>query len=469
MQAVNKRHSLYFQLLFLLLAAAFVSTAVFFCLNMVGESAIKTYTENSNYSENQDEKYIDRLQNYITQNQLSVFDLDEISQWVKDQQILYLRIYLKGFLIYDSGYSDQIDFSEFSSTSDDVEYNLSNYYTVQFTDSSAMVVILGFYSYQLEIWAFIIELAASILLFFVIILLGIRSKMKYILTLGKEIEILEGGQLDYPITIKGKDELAGLAKGLDNMRISFKKQLEHEAVMDQENQRAVTEMSHDLRTPLTSIMLYTELLKKKKYSDEAQLQDYVDKIDRKAYQMRQLTDNLFKYTLVTGEEKEEEVLLEDPAEFKAIFYDPLSETCSTLEQMGYRTECAFEWPHGLLRVNSDYVMRILDNLVSNIIKYADPDVPIVISVLISGSKIGETPAEISGTAKECGSPAPDSGSYMLGFRFENQIRQKAESIESNGVGLRSIEAMMKKMGGTYQADIINNRFRLDIKFSCERT
>lgn len=86
--------------------------------------------------------------------------------------------------------------------------------------------------------------------------------MAYILQLKDEIEILEGGSLDYPITIKGKDELAALAKGLDNMRKSFAGLIDQEGKMVQENQRIITEMSHDLRTPVTSIILYTEILKR---------------------------------------------------------------------------------------------------------------------------------------------------------------------------------------------------------------
>ena len=81
------------------------------------------------------------------------------------------------------------------------------------------------------------------------------------MVLHDEIEILEGGSLDYPITVKGKDELSELAEGLDCMRVSFQGMIEREANIVQENQKMITEMSHDIRTPVTSIMLYTEILK----------------------------------------------------------------------------------------------------------------------------------------------------------------------------------------------------------------
>ena len=88
-------------------------------------------------------------------------------------------------------------------------------------------------------------------------------------------------------------------------------------------------MSHDLRTPVTSIMLYTEILKKGKYKDEKQLLEYIEKIDRKAHAMKQLTENLFEYSLVTGEN---EIELEKAEQYEVIFYDLFSETCSYLEE-----------------------------------------------------------------------------------------------------------------------------------------
>lgn len=149
-------------------------------------------------------------------------------------------------------------------------------------------------------------------------MLGIRKTIHYIRKLSQEIKILEGGDLSYPITIIGKDELAQLAEGLDSMRQSFLRQTEQEKQLTFANQRMITEMFHDLRTPLTSIMLYTEILLKNKCENDEQKVSYIQKIDRKARRMKQLSDHLFEYALITGEE---EVKLEEPRPLSAVFYD----------------------------------------------------------------------------------------------------------------------------------------------------
>ena len=61
---------------------------------------------------------------------------------------------------------------------------------------------------------------------------------------------------------------------------TFQRMIHKETEIVRENQKIVTEMSHDLRTPITSIMLYTEILKKGKYENEAQLLEYLKKIDQ---------------------------------------------------------------------------------------------------------------------------------------------------------------------------------------------
>ena len=102
------------------------------------------------------------------------------------------------------------------------EYGWEKYYPVSFADGEAKVSIQGMYAYRFYNYAMVAELVLSFSLFLLFVLLGIRAKMNYILTLNNEIEILEGGNLDYSITVQGKDELAALAESLDQMRISFR-------------------------------------------------------------------------------------------------------------------------------------------------------------------------------------------------------------------------------------------------------
>lgn len=102
-----------------------------------------------------------------------------------------------------------------------VRYEWEEYYDIQFSDGGAEVTLFGFYEFRFMQIALFTALGLSFFIFFLIVMLGIRKSMRYIRLLGKEIGILEGRNLDYQVTIQGRDELADLAKGLDSMRQAF--------------------------------------------------------------------------------------------------------------------------------------------------------------------------------------------------------------------------------------------------------
>lgn len=428
----SRRNSIYTQLLRLLIMGAFAAVILFSALDFAGEYLVSIYLEKTDYIEKKNLQYIHKLQKYVDQEGISTRDTEKLNDWVKKQQLLFIQIYKDEIQVFDSEYPEQEIWEEEITAGN---YSWENYYMVDFTDGTAEVSITGAYTYQLYNYMVIGELTLSFVFFLVFVLLGIRRKIAYIRKLSDEIELLEGGSLEYKITVKGKDELAALAEGLDSMRLSFGNLIRQEAEMVQENQRIVTEMSHDLRTPITSIMLYTEILKKGKYEKEEQLQEYLDKIEQQARRMKQLSDHLFEYSLTAGGK---EIELEEAEQYEVLFYDLFSDTCNYLKKKGFQVVFHVKWVNCLLKISTDYVMRILDNVTSNIVKYADPSVPVEIFSVEEGR--------------------------MAGFSFENKIRELEEKEESTEIGIQNMKNMMQKMGGKCTTEIKGERFRLTLLF-----
>ena len=436
MQGVTKRNSLYFQLMILLVISGAVALAVFYGLNTVGENVVYYYYNHSNYSAKREKNYVAELQNYVSSNELKSSDTDELSQWVTEKAVIIsLWLYKDNALIFDSDYPDNATYSSEPAYLD--ENNGSRFYTIEFADGEVEAGISGVFDYQLYNYASFGEMLLAFSIFILMVLIGIRKKMEYIRKLSKEIQILEGGNLEYKITVTGKDELAALAGGLNCMRESFRRRTIQEAEIVRENQKIVTQMSHDIRTPLTSIMLYTELLKKGTYKNEEQFREYIEKIERKTRRMKQLADNLFEYSLVSSDQ---EIELEEAENEKMLFYDLFSETTSYLEQQGYQVDFLVNWNEARLKINTDYISRILDNVTSNIQKYADKSCPVTI-----------------GSVKN---------NNMEGFYFENRTAVLTDETESTGVGIQSIKNMMAKMGGRCITGMENGVFRLTLYFPC---
>lgn len=430
MRIMGKKNSIYIQLLRLLSVSAIISVIVFLSLNYAGEKALDRYYYNFDYEDKMNEKYVGKFQQYISEHDITSRDADKINHWMRKQKILSISIYKDGIQVFDSAYPNQELWEEEVAIAD---YEWEVYYSVTSADGEAILSIMGVYAYQLYNYAQIAELLISFALYLLLVLGGIRRKIEYIMLLKDEIEILEGGSLDYKITVKGKDELSALAEGLENMRLSIHGLIESEAQMAHHNQQIVTEMSHDLRTPITSMMLYTEILKKGNYKNEDQLTEYIEKIDKKARRMKQLIDHLFEYSLVA---KEENIRLEEPETFEELFYDLFSEICSYLEQKGFHVIFQVKWMKGKAQVSTNYVMRVMDNITSNIVKYAELTSPVIISSVYEGS--------------------------MAGFLFENKVLPEKDKTDSSGIGMQSVQSMMEKMNGACIIEQEGQKFRVKI-------
>lgn len=237
-----------------LMAAAFAAALVCFCLiSWGGVRLIDEYLTQSNYLEREDGRRIQSLQTYVTEHGLSVRSADSLTAWVRKQGLVAIQVYRDGALIYDSNYPS-VDFSD--QETEELYYAWEQIYYVDFADGEAEVVLHGYYYYQFYNYLTVGALLAAFLLFLTVVMAGIRRTIRYIRALSGEIRILEGGNLEYPITVRGRDELAELAESLEAMRQSVREQTESERRLTQANQRMVTEMSHDLRTPLTPTSLF---------------------------------------------------------------------------------------------------------------------------------------------------------------------------------------------------------------------
>ena len=433
-------HSLYFKLAGLLLAAVAVSGLFFVVINYAGEQMITKIFSDSSHIEKLSEAYIQDLQDYIDETKAASNDSEKLTEWVRKQKIVSIQVYKDEILTYDSNYPDAaVEDAE----AEGAYYEWEYYYTAEFADGTADVFLYGFFSYPLYSYAMTAEILLAVILLVAIVILGIRKPVRYIGRLKAECEILGSGDLDYQVTVQGKDELSLLARGLDNMRMALRESNEKEAELTAANRRMITEMSHDLRTPLTSLLIYTEILGKKAAKDPRQAMEYVRKIEKKARQIKRLSDNIFEYALITEETKAE---LGEPQTLRELFYDPLSEMTAYLGERGYMVELRPDTGSGSerrqIRVNEEYINRTMDNIVSNIEKYADKSMPVRIETIYT-EKYGGLVFR-NGTVRDAGDRRMTEG--------------------STNIGLHNVEKMMKNMSGYCRVKQTECIFELSLMF-----
>ena len=405
-------------------------------LQMGGVWMIQQYLENEEIQQQRVEEQIALLQEYVTEHNLSTDDARQLTRWANRNSLILMEIYRSNVLLYTSWAPKESSSGE--NTMQAPYYDWVSYYQIQFSDGPADVVLYSGEAYRWYLCLTISSLILSVAVFLAVFVVGSRRLVRYICLLSDQIQAMEGGDLDQEILVKGEHELSSLARGLDSMRRSFREQREREKELYRTNQTMITQMSHDLRTPLTAIQIYTDILRYRKFENYSQAEAYLNRIDGKIAQIKQLAENIFEYSLVPGEPR---IILEATLPFREVFHDPLSEMAGYLEGQGIKLQLETQWPEGAIRPYSPYIRRLMDNIASNLVKYADPALPVRVVM--------------------------ERREQDLVLSWVNTVRSDGARQDSSGIGLSNMRAMMEKMGGRLEAEQENGLFRVSLYFPAQ--
>lgn len=169
------------------------------------------------------------------------------------------------------------------------------YYNIEKLDENRYMVVSTFLVMGDDSITFILLIIIFIAVFFLLT----YGRIKYIHTLSKGLKEISKGNLDYRVQIKGKDELALLGKNINYMTEELKVAKEKEKQIEKNKDMLIVSVSHDLRTPLTSIVGYIKLLKEK-YKEKDDINKYITIIDNKSHRLEELINDLFEYTKLTS-------------------------------------------------------------------------------------------------------------------------------------------------------------------------
>ena len=187
---------------------------------------------------------------------------------------------------------------------------------------------------------------------------------------------MSGGDLNHPIASMGNDELGVLARELDQMRSTLYTNIQQEVESRRANQDLITAMSHDLRTPLTILHGYLDILALGRNPE--QQSEYIRRCLQKTEDIQQLTDRMFEYsglrpTAIPGS---------DTTSTEGSSAHTLTEHLDFLRLAGFQTsETIAHYPD---RVEGDEasLKRLFQNLFSNVLKHGDKSEPVTYSFLL---------------------------------------------------------------------------------------
>lgn len=241
----------------------------------------------------------------------------------------------------------------------------------------------------------------------------------------------------------GDKHIRALAVRLNEQLRILRRQRHRYLNGDRELKEVVTNISHDLRTPLTAIYGYLDLLEREEKSEA--VESYIDIIRNRTEVLAQLTEELFKYSVIVTTENEgvrEQVVINSVLEESiAAFYTALGEH-------GITPDIQMPEEKVVRTLDRSALIRVFSNLLNNAIKYSDGDLDITLS----------EEGEIVFT-----NTASCLNEVQVGKLFDRFYTVEA-ARKSTGLGLAIAKTLIEQMEGTISAKYENDRLSICIFF-----
>ncbi len=416
-----------------------------------------------------DKDNIELFKEFVSENGVASTDTEKISEFMDGQTYLYMIIYNQNndTVIYESGWwdeeredstdaqevytetsadntgnlvgkvsNDTADEDETVSEAEDTTYVGMNEFPVKFSDRTCKVAVVDFSEEKIINTVKVISITVTAAIFFIVVFIYSSHITKRIRELSEEVVRVENVDINSAITVKGKDEISMLAKNVDGMRNKIIEQMRNEQIVWKANSDLVTAMSHDIRTPLTVLTGYLNLLKQGEYSTKEDMDSYVDICYEKAIQLKELSDKLFRYFYVFGNSNEK--IETEKYEASLLFNQVIGEYAFLLSEKGYDIRLADIDSDCFIETNALYLNRLFGNVFSNIEKYADKLSPITMNAEYKDGKIV----------------------YII----KNKVKQNVSKKESTGIGLLSCKKIAKQIGCSFETIDSGDCFEVKLTF-----
>ena len=396
--------------------------AVFFTMNSAGRLIVdRIYMSTEAVSARKADIY-KQFNGYVTANHISGNDSVAVGSWTREHDYITILVF-KGHNLSLRAQGGRGEPAETITNMDSMKYNTQygKLYPIKFSDGSYQIAIIENSQTREYLVSNIIAVFSASVTFIVIMLLYIRRLTNRIISLSREAVLVGAGDIDREISDDGEDELSMLACEMDNMRRSVIQRMGNERRAWEANSELITAISHDIRTPMTALIGYLGLLNEDGLGDTERSRQFASSAYAKAMELKDLTDELFKYFLVFGSSGPK--MNKESFDAAFLLEQMIAEAQFELNENGFEVNVIEADVKGSVNVDPLYLKRVFDNILSNIKKYADSVRPVIIL-----------------TEHEDG---------VITVSISNTIAKNVRRVESTKLGLRTCEKIMEHMGGSF--------------------
>ena len=241
-----------------------------------------------------------------------------------------------------------------------------------------------------------------------------------------------------------------VAESLQKIQEGFGKAVEEEVKSQRMKTELITNVSHDLKTPLTAIITYVDILKKEE--DPGKQKEYVEVLEKKSQRLKVLIEDLFEISKAGSGNVKLELMDVDVVN---LFKQVKLELEDKIKKADLDFRCSYPEEKLTVRLDSQKTYRIFENLLVNIVKYAMPHTRVFIEILreddqavIRMKNISEQELNIQG--------------QELTERFVRG--DAARNTEGAGLGLAIVKSFVELQGGEFGIEIDGDLFKTQVRF-----
>ncbi len=263
---------------------------------------------------------------------------------------------------------------------------------------------------------------------------------------------IAAGELDYNIDTKYMyGDFKRSADDLNSINVGMQKAVDEKMRSERLKTELITNVSHDIKTPLTSIINYVDLIKKERVENE-NVKEYINVLDRQSGRLKKLIEDLVEASKAsTGNLP---VNLE-PCDVDVLLDQAIAEYGDRLEAAGLELVMSKSLVPAMIMADGRHLWRIFDNLLNNVCKYAQPSTRVYIDVR------GEDEYAVITFRNISKSQLNISGEELM----ERFVRgDSSRNTEGSGLGLSIAKSLVELQNGSLQLTVDGDLFKISIKF-----
>lgn len=263
------------------------------------------------------------------------------------------------------------------------------------------------------------------------------------------VEQIKAGDFNHRIEVEGKGEFASLSNNINTITDGLKTAVNRELKSERMKTELITNVSHDIRTPLTSIITYVDLLKKEK--DPIKIQEYVEVLDQKSQRLKLLTNDLFEAAKASSGTIPVHL---ERIDILSLLTQGLGEVNAKVEALDLTFKINHHQDKLYVAADGKLLWRSVENLLSNIFKYALRGSRVYIDIEDMGSEILLTFKNIS--AYELNISADE---LMERFKRGDESRNS----QGSGLGLSIAKSLIEIQKGQFSIQVDGDLFKAMIR------